>query len=495
MLLLSRPLLRSRLFAVLAVLMPAFAMLNACGSSDDGEMLQIGFIGAPDEPFEQGLRLSAPAQQVRAATAEGLVALDAQGGVVPGLAERWIVTEDGLSYIFRLRNSNWPDGQAISAGEVRNSLKATIRALAGTSLGLDFAPVSEVRAMTGRVIEIRLASPMPDFLQLLAQPELGVVHRGAGAGPMELSRDRGLAKLALLPPEARGLPMRANWREGTRALGVRALSATKAVAAFRSAEIELVLDGRLASLPLADIGPLSRGTVRLDGAQGIMGLRVLNSEGLLADPARREALAMALERETLLAPFNIAGWAASTRLVPSAVAGSAPERWAPLSIEQRRAEARRRIAAYGGADKARVRVALPEGPGSDLLFTELATDWAEIGVTAVRVAQGRPADLEFIDALARLGGRAWYLNQFACAVRRTLCSPEADALVHDAAREPDPVARTTMLAEAEARLTAQGGFIPLGAPVRWSLVRGDIDGFAENRWGLHPLLPLALGPT
>ena len=52
-----------------------------------------------------------------------------------------------------------------------------------------------------------------------------------------------------------------------------------------------------------------------------------------------------------------------------------------------------------------------------------------------------------------------------------------------------------MLAEAEERLTSLNAFIPLGAPVRWSLVRGDIDGFAENRWALHPLLPLALGST
>ena len=62
--------------------------------------------------------------------------------------------------------------------------------------------------MTGRVIEIRLSSPMPDFLQLLAQPELGVLHRGMGAGPMELARDRAVARLTLLPPEARGLPTR-----------------------------------------------------------------------------------------------------------------------------------------------------------------------------------------------------------------------------------------------------------------------------------------------
>jgi ABC-type transport system substrate-binding protein len=178
--------------------------------------------------------------------------------------------------------------------------------------------------------------------------------------------------------------------------------------------------------------------------------------------------------------------------VPSAVAGNAPERWAGLTIEQRRAEARRRI---GGFPNATVRVLLPVGPGSDLLFGQLAESWRQIGVTAVRARDGEPADLEFFDALARTGGRPWYLNQFACVVRRTLCSPEADELVRGAAGEPDPVARLTMLAEAEQRLTAMEGFIPLGAPVRWSLVRGDIEGFAENRWALHPLLPLALGPT
>jgi ABC-type oligopeptide transport system substrate-binding subunit len=257
----------------------------------------------------------------------------------------------------------------------------------------------------------------------------------------------------------------------------------------------MVLDGRLASLPLADVGPLSRGTVRLDAAQGLMGLRVINTDGLLAEPNRRAALAMALDRETLLAPFNVAGWLPSTRLVPAEVAGNAVERWAGLTIEQRRARARQAIAGYGGPDKARVRVALPAGPGSDLLFGQLAANWATIGVTAVRVGEGKPADLEFVDTLARLGGRRWYLDQFACVVRKTLCSPEADALVRDAATEPDPVARGTMLAEAEERLTALNAFIPLGAPIRWSLVRGTIDGFAANRWALHPLLPLALGTT
>jgi oligopeptide transport system substrate-binding protein len=482
------------LFRTRALPIAAAALLLAgCGSADDSGVVRIALIGEPKAPFEKGLRLSTPAQQVRAATVEGLVALDENGAVVPALAERWIVTDDGMSYIFRLRNSDWPDGKPMSAEQVRDALRRTIRDLSGTSLGLDLAPVSEVRAMTGRVIEIRLSSAEPDFLQLLAQPELGIFHKGGGSGPMTLERSGTAARLSLLPPEARGLPSSENWREGTRVLALRALPSRGAVRAFADGEVDLVLGGTIVDLPLAPTGPLSRGTIRLDAAQGLLGLRVLRPEGLLAEPARREALALAIERETLLAPFNIAGWVPSTRIAPVSVVGeAAAERWANATIEQRRADARRRIGGFAG-DRT-LTVALPEGPGADLLLREIAADWREIGVNAVRAGEGRPADLELIDTLARFGSRRWYLNQFACRVRRVLCDPKADELVRAANREPDPAARATLLAEAETRLTAQQGYIPLGAPVRWSLVRGDIEGFAENRWAVHPLYPLALAP-
>ena len=83
----------------------------SCGPSGGGGPVEVAVIGAPDDPFEQGVRLSPAAQHMRAATREGLVALDPVGQVVPAIAERWIVTEDGLSYIFRLRDSTWPGGE------------------------------------------------------------------------------------------------------------------------------------------------------------------------------------------------------------------------------------------------------------------------------------------------------------------------------------------------------------------------------------------------
>lgn len=138
----------------------ALLTLAGCGSSSDGP-LSIGVMGSEASVFAPGVRLSPGGQELRSATAAGLVTLDAQGEIEPALADRWIVTDDGRSYIFRLREGTWPDGAALTGDSARDALRSAIRQLSGTSLGLDLGQVGEVRAMAGRVVEIDLASPMP----------------------------------------------------------------------------------------------------------------------------------------------------------------------------------------------------------------------------------------------------------------------------------------------------------------------------------------------
>lgn len=477
-------------------------LLAACGPSGPKGPVQVVIIGESGELSDTGVRLSPAGQHLRAATAEGLVALDASGQIVPALAERWIITDDGRSYIFRLRDSEWPDGETISANQVRQSLRAALRSLRGSSLGLDLQKVEDVRAMTGRVIEMRLSSPMPDFLRLLAQPELGIMRGGMGAGPMEASPDdaSGGIRLVALPPQRRGLPARAQWEESARPLIVRAMAAPDAVEAFSVGEADLVLNGQIASFPLADTGPLTRGTIRVDGAHGLFGLVVRNDDGFLSDPSRREALSMAIDRDGLMQPLNIGGWQSATWIVPLGSLGeSGPQqlRWENLSLQQRRALARQRVAAWESAQgrQAVVRIALPAGPGSDALFAQLSGDFGLIGVTAVQVRQGESADLELRDRLARYYSPRWYLDQFNCSLRLGLCSPEADELVAQSIALTDPSAQTQLLVQAHRVLIGREVFIPLGAPIRWSLVRGDVFGFEANEWGLHPLFPLSLPPN
>lgn len=476
--------------------------LGSCGPSNRGGPVEVAIIGAPESLFQQGVRLSASAQHLRAATFEGLVALDPGGQIVPAIAERWIITDDGLSYIFRLREGVWPDGEEITAADVRRLLRDNIRRLRGTSLGLDLGKVEEIRAMTGRVIEVRLTGPMPDFLRLLAQPELGFVKSGGGSGPMVVSRDEDamLARLSALPPEARGLPVREDWEAMARPLEVRTLAAQDAVAAFSRGDIDLVLGGSLIDFPLAEAGPLSRGTIQVDPALGLLGLVIRKETGLLADPARREALSMAIDRAALIEPFGLGGWQASTWIVPPGQFSGVPippQRWQDLSQDDRRAIAVSRIREWKAQsdEDAKVRVGLPVGPGSDLLFRQLVRAWAAIGVSVERVAPGEGAELELRDNVARYSSPRWYLNQFHCSLRAGLCSPEADALVRQSLDERDLAMREKLLADAHAALVTREVYIPLGAPVRWSLVRGSISNYRANQWGLHPLFPLSQPTT
>ena len=473
----------------------AAVLLASCSGSDDGDGLPIVVVGQPESIFDDGLRLSPGAQLVRDATSSGIVALNAEGEVVPALGESWIVTDDGRSFIFRLRQVNWPDGEPLTAEDARESLLATIRALRGTSLGLDLRKVDDIRAMTNRVVEIRLTGAMPEFLHLLAQPELAITRQGESIGPMRMERDGEMAILRPTPPEEIGLPERSE-SEMDKRVRLRAMPARAANTAFSSGEAAALLAGNLFTLPLADTGPLSRGTIRLDPAVGLFGMIVTNDQGFLAEAENREALSMAIDRSALLEQFSLGGWQPTARIVPTGLpedAGQQGERWPGVSLDNRRARASARVSAWSRAtgQPARVRIWLPDGPGAARLFEALSLDMATIGVDLRRVRLRQGADLVMIDRLARYPSARWFLNQFNCSLVSGPCSPDADALVTESLGAIGADQAVNLLMEAEGALIAQEVYIPLGAPVRWSLVRSGLEGFSENSWARHPLYALA----
>lgn len=490
-----------RLFALVAAALAA-ALVGGCGSSGDPR-LKVVVAGEPDDPFETGLRLSPAGQLVRAATAEGLVAFDEQGRVVPALADRWIVTDDGQSYIFRLRDGTWRDGGELTAAAAAESLRRTLQQLRGTALGLDLSGVSEVREMAGRVVEIRLSYPVPHLLQLLAQPELGLVHGGSAAGPMAIEREDSRVLLTPIPPQQLGLPEVPQWDERARPILLSSASGEEAVERFNRNKADMVLDGRLADFPhTASVGIL-RGTIQLDPVDGLFGLKVMSDRGFLAEPGNREALALAIDRAALIAPFGVDGWKAATDVIPpSAATGGDPaaeERWAGLALDARRDLAAARVAAWRQAQDGEARgpalsVWLPPGPGSDMMFTRLSEDFAAIGVRLARARPNETGDLRLLDLVARYSGPVWYLNRFNCQASKAACSREADAALAAAGKAADPAERAELVAEAARLLTQANVFIPFGSPIRWALVRSDAIGFAPNNWGWHPLMPMALRP-
>src|SRR5438270_12687757 len=115
--------------------------------------------------------------------AQGLVRFDATGNIVGGLAERWNVSDDGLSYIFRIASRDWRDGTKITAPQVARLLKRQLAERSRNPLKDSLGAVEDIVAMTDRVIEIQLLAPRPNLLSLLAQPEFAILRGNAGTGP------------------------------------------------------------------------------------------------------------------------------------------------------------------------------------------------------------------------------------------------------------------------------------------------------------------------
>jgi len=134
-------------------------------------------------------------------------------------------------------------------------------------------------------------------------------------------------------------------------------------------------------------------------------------------------------------------------------------------------------------------VAMPDAPGDRLVFARLRHDWRLIGVDAVRVAPGAPADLRFIDAVAPANLASWYLRHFTCDIS-LVCDAAADEALRAARAAAQPRERAAQFATADRILTDLGVFIPLTAPVRWSLVSTRLTGFRPNPFARHPAVNL-----
>jgi peptide/nickel transport system substrate-binding protein/oligopeptide transport system substrate-binding protein len=481
----------SAAFAILA-LGPA---LDAC-TRHDSSATRVAMIGDSAAPFGPRARGTPAALLLAASLGEGLVTFDAEGRVVPALADRWIVTDEGQSYIFRLRGAPWGDGGEMTAESVRNALRGAIAALKGTPQGASLGAIEDIRAMTARVIEIRLNRPMPDFLPLLAQPELVLAHRGKLAGPMAMKAEGHLALLTPVSPEKRGLPAVDGWDDMARPLRLEVMNGAAAVAAFNAGKLDAVLGGTFANVPHPP-RVLGKPVLRFDPVVGLLGLAVEHEEGLLASAGNREALSMAIDRAAWAARIGVPGWQSTTRLIApgsEADSGLVPERWGDDDLPARRAQAAQRIAAWMkvSGQPALLRLALPTGPGADALAGLLAEDFAAIGIRVQRVDLRAPADLRLIDEVAGEPRPEWFLGRFGCALRPHACSPRADGLLAAALAAPDANMAKPLFAQAERELAGENVFLALGAPVRWSLVAGDLSGFVPNRWAIHPLLPMAL---
>lgn len=481
--------------APITALLFLIAMLSACSQGVDNTRVRVDIIEDRPHPLNIGaMPLPLASAYLRSATAHGLVTFDHKGRITPALANRWIVTDDGLSYIFRLNKTRWNDGREVTSDEVADLLRTRIRELRSGRFNAELAVIDRVVPMTGKVVEIRLKAPMPYLLEMIAQPEFGLVRKGFGSGPMQAKKFDRIMRLQRKGVDEHGAPVLEN-----ETVSVRSAEASFALARYAEGHTDLVDGGRFEDFPLLEAGRIDGNEIHFDPVPGLFGLLFVEAGPFLSDTANREAIAMAIDRPKLLTSFDIVAWQEALTLVPE----SLPSRmdnprpgWASMRIADRKITARQAIARWenGNGQVRPLRIALPRGFGSRIFFAMLKADMASIGLEIERVTPDKPHDLRLIDRTADQSSPAWYLDQLSCTVAR-ICSMDADRLVSEARMATDAPTRAQLLAQAETELQATRNFIPIANPLRWSVARPGLLGHSTNGRGWHLLQYLGRDTT
>ena len=464
-------------------------LASGCGRRADVGPVVVSVIGHAEPQVAGSARrgLSEADRLLTDSLAMGLVRFDASGQIDAGVAQRWIVTDGGRSYIFRLRRAHWADGSAVTATQVVQLLRRQIGRAARNDLAPYLSAIDRIVEMTPEVIEIELSRPRPDLLKLFAQPELAIVRARAsgGAGPFRLTKEpRGTMLLTPVPdPDRDDEDAAPSPEERVR---LRAEPAALAIVRFLDRGSDLVTGGTLSDWPLVRAAQPAPANLRVDPAAGLFGLAVVRREGFLADVANRAAIAQAFDRAALVAGVS-PDWSTRETILPEQLDSATPPvspAWLALTPEQRSAAAARIVGRWSATRGApTLGIALPRGPGGTLLWGRLALDLHAIGVQPRRLdPDDTSADLVLVDRVAPYDSARWYLAE-ACRA----CSDAAAAEI-EAARVADTLTdRARAIAAADAALTEDSAFIPLARPFRWSLVAYRLRQWTANARAWHPL--------
>jgi oligopeptide transport system substrate-binding protein len=460
----------------------------------------------------------------------GLTMADASDKVAPGTAERWETSADGLTWTFYLRDAVWSDGVPLTADDFVFSLRRILNPATAAEYASLLYPilgaqaVNEgkaapetlgVRAVTPRILEIRLEHPAPYLLQLAK-------HQTMYPVPRHVVEKYGNAWSKPEHYVSNGPYTIVSWKLGDRIKAVknpRYWDAAKvcvdqisyypttdnitAERQVRNGELDMNAD--IQSNRIALLREQMPGYVRTHTYLGVSYLTYNNSVVALRDVRVRRALAMAIDREFITKKLMRGGQQPAYTFVPPGVANYQavqPPEWAAWPFEKRQAEARRILAeaGYGPGRPLKIEIKHRNSADPSLIMPAIQADWKSIGVEA-RLAQNEP-QIAYAAYRARdfeVGDAAWvadyndpmtflYLMNSTTGAQNygDYKNPAFDALLKKADNEPDAAVRAGYLAQAERIMLDDATIAPVFFYVNKNLVSPRVTGWIANLGDIHP---------
>ena len=495
--------------SVASIVLVFLSGLPSFSASQTRKEVRIGVVGVPAS-VDQGVGTDGTGPLVARHVFDTLVTYrEGSTDIDAGLATRWSVSRDGLTWSFVLRdNARFHDGTPVTATDVVMSFGRYLRpegepppATAAWAAMLRGFPgvIKDVRAADARTVQIVLNQPYAPLLTVLAHPAFGIARRASGdatgrlvgSGPYRVV-DASAGRMAL---EA----VAGHWAGPSRAERLVFLEVTT------DDHAEAEFDARALDVWFPPVPPR-----RAEWALSAPGLRV----GYLAFQTEREPFSKKRVRQA------VAGAVDPTVIAVALERVAVPlQSFLPVGVWARRegspllGGARdhvKKLLAEGGWPTSYKPVLVAVGDGQGLDISKLAETLAlvlgaaDIPVTArTDDARARAAlqkgDYDIALTEAAVVGGDPHLFLFPLSTSEGVAKgPRAlNFAFYRNPRLDDTLIRASQLAfrperqrlyqRAQAMLAEEMPWVPLYVRLQWAVVRPDVRGLRLHPTGLHHL--------
>ena len=472
---------------------------------------------------------------------EGLTVYGPDASIRPGLAERWDVAPDGKSYVFHLRPAlAWSDGSPLTAADFVYALRRALDPATGSTYNVILYPIAGARAIAEGTVKdlssLGVSAPDPQTLRIdlerpaaflpavLAHsiafpvPRAAIERWGKDWTRPEHFVGDGAFTLADWVPQSR-LTFRRNphYHAADSVMLDRVdwlviADDAAALKAFRAGEVDI------ADLALRLLPEARRTVPEAVHEQPLLNTRYaeidMANPRLAKDRRLREALALALDQQTLETKVMKAGDMPAFSYVPDGMPGYRPAREAfaalPMADRLARARALWAEAGYGRDHPLTLTLLTDNLPDYVLEAKAIATLWQQalpgleirLDTNEYQIVNSRLIRHDYELSLSSWNADFPDPWNFLAGWRRDAGTtnvvgydnPAYDAALDQAESLLDPAARMAGLAAAERLLLDDDVILPYGFGSDRTLVAGGVMGWQANAQGIHLSRYLSLSP-
>lgn len=318
------------------------------GSEDSNEPKEINLVFSAEPPsLHPGLATDTTSSTVIQNTFEGLMTME-NGEPKPAAAESYEISEDFLTYTFKLRDAQWTNGDPVTAEDFAYSWKWVldpanlseyasilypIKGAEAFNLGSGSADDLGIKVIDEKTIEVTLEAPTPYFLELTAFKTMYPFHQATqeanaswyteaesivSNGPYTVTEWVHNGNIVLTKSDT-------YWDADNVKIDTANISIVESETAqmtkFDADEIDF-LGTNFGVVPLDAIDRLkSEGTLNVKEYSGIYWYKLNTTDEVMSNVNIRKALALAIDRESLIKNITKGEQQPALGIVPNAVEG------------------------------------------------------------------------------------------------------------------------------------------------------------------------------